>query len=285
MTLAIKSVTSRNNEKLISLTHSFHAAALEQTKDRIFQWLAAPDPSLNHHRACRMKQQETGRWLTQSSKYINWKNQQASFLWLHGIPGCGKTVLCSTVIEDIASTCQVGSRSALAYYYFVFNEIDKQTYDGLVRSLVVQLFSQSPESSKTMEALFTDCSEGQKTPTPKSLVQALRTICEDFEQIYLVFDALDECVEIPAVVSLIQEILGWHNQDLHILVTSRKEAMIERVFWPLITDQVYVHRDFVDTDIQLLVRECLGRDPELSRWSENIKAEIEKTLYEGSKGM
>ena len=51
------------------------------------------------------------------------------------------------------------------------------------------------------------------------------------------------------------------------------------------TDQIQFQNFLVDADVRLLVRERLRSDPELSRWSESIKAEIEKTLYEGSKGM
>ena len=283
--LAIKNVATRSEETLITLTQSFYAVALEQRINQILQWLAAPDPSSNHNKACQTKQRETGRWLIESLIYINWKRQRASFLWLHGIPGCGKTVLCSTIIEDTASMCQAGGRNILAYYYFDFNESKKQTCEGLLRSLVAQLFSHRPESSVTMETLFTNCGEGQREPTCQSLARALRELSEHFDEIYLILDALDECVEIPAVISFIQEICGWHNHNLHILVTSRKDVVIEKGFRPLITDQVQVQNALVDTDIRLLVRECLCSDPELSRWSQIIKAEIEKTLCEGSKGM
>ena len=183
-------------------------------------------------------------------------------------PGSGKTVLCSTIIEDIASTRQTSSRNVLAYFYFIFNNSEKQTCGGLVRSLVAQLFGQSLESSKTMEALFVECADGQRTPTHHSLVQALRDLSQKFEQVYLVLDALDECVEIPAVISLIQEIRGWHDPNLHILVTSRKEVILERSLLLLTTDQVHVQNTLVDADIKLHVRECLRKDHELSQWSE-----------------
>ena len=284
-TLDMKAVVSRNEDHLVALDHHSHAVALDLRNQQIFQWLAAPDPSLNHNKACQMKQRETGRWLVDSRSYIDWKKRQASFLWLHGIPGCGKTILCSTIIEDIASTCQASSRKIQAYYYFTFNDTEKQTCEGLVRSLVTQLCGQSPERSKTMESLFMECGEGQRSPTHNSLLQALRDLSEQFEQVYFVLDALDECVEIPAVISLIEEIRGWHNQRLHILVTSRKENSIERGIRSLITDQIHVQNSLVDADIKLHVRECLRKDSELSQWSEAIKAEIEKTLWEGSKGM
>lgn len=285
MTLAIRHVTSRTEANVVTLIERFQAVAMDQRNGQIFRWLAAPDPSSNHDKACQTRQRETGRWLLKGLNYIDWKNQRASFLWLHGIPGCGKTVLCSTIIDDVAPVCQPNGRNILAYYYFDFSEIKKQTCEGLVRSLVTQLFSQSSDTSKTMEALFVQCGEGQREPTTKSLAQALRELTEQFDEIYLVMDALDECVEIPTVMSLLDEIRGWRIQNLHILVTSRNEVIIEKGLRLLITDQIHIQNVLVDADIKLLVRQCLRSDPELSRWSEPIKAEVEKILYEGSKGM
>ena len=285
MTLAIKTATSRTEGNLKALTQYFQVRALAERKEQILQWLAAPDPSSNHNKACQTKQRETGRWFIESANYINWKIQKSSFLWLHGIPGCGKTVLCSTVVEDIASTSHVGGRKVLAYYYFDFNEIKKQTCEGLLRSLVTQLYGQNAEGSETVDLLFSDCGEGQREPTSKSLIQALKQLSERLEETRFVFDALDECVEIPAVISFLEEVRGWHNPNLHILITSRKEVAIEKGFRSLTTDQIQIQDFLVDADIRLLVRECLRSDPELSRWSESIKAEIEKTLLVGSKGM
>ena len=285
ITLAIKHVTTRTEENLVAMTEGFRAVATEKIERQIFRWLAAPDPSPNHNKACQSKQRETGSWLLESSNYIKWKKQRASFLWIHGIPGCGKTVLCSTIIDDVASTCQTSVRDILAYYYFDFNEARKQTCEGLVRSLVSQLFGQSSERLKTMETLFVQCGEGQREPTIKSLSQALRELINQFREVYFIVDALDECVEIAAVISLIDDICGWHIENLHIIVTSRKERNIEKGIRLWITDQIQIQNDLVDADIKLLVRECLRSDPGLSQWSEPIKAEVERTLHDGSKGM
>ena len=285
ITLAIKTATSRTEENLKILTQCYQIKASDERKQQILQWLAAPDPSANHNKACQTKQRETGRWFIDSTNYINWKSQKSSFLWLHGIPGCGKTVLCSTIVDDIASTCHDGGRKVLAYYYFDFNESKKQTCEGLLRSSVTQFFGQSAGGSETVEALFSDCGEGQREPTFKGLIQALRQLSEPLEETYLIFDALDECVEIPAVISFLEEIRGWHNPNLHILITSRNEVTIEKGLRSLTTDQIQIQDFLVDADIRLHVRECLRSDAELSRWSESVKAKIEKTLHEGSKGM
>jgi hypothetical protein len=63
-------------------------------KQEIVGWLFHGNDHETSHSAAR-KQHEvgTGKWFIESEEYSRWKDEQNSFLWLYGIPGCGKTVL------------------------------------------------------------------------------------------------------------------------------------------------------------------------------------------------
>ena len=54
-------------------------------KEKIVDWLSAPDPSTNHNKARQVQQSKTGLWLLNSSEYQNWKTETDRVLWLHGI--------------------------------------------------------------------------------------------------------------------------------------------------------------------------------------------------------
>ncbi|KAL2010787.1 hypothetical protein VTN00DRAFT_3505 [Thermoascus crustaceus] len=62
----------------------------------------------------------SGLWFLQSEVFANWKMRSNSFLWLHGKPGCGKTILSCTIVEDLMRTSS--SSQALLYFYFDFND-------------------------------------------------------------------------------------------------------------------------------------------------------------------
>ncbi|KAI7978765.1 hypothetical protein EIK77_006985 [Talaromyces pinophilus] len=98
---------------------------IEHRQAKIKQWLAPPDPSMNHKNAMQQCYEGSGRWFIRNEQFINWKTQRNSFLWLYGIPGCGKTILSSTIIEYLAST----PSSPLLSFYFVFNDTSKQTLE------------------------------------------------------------------------------------------------------------------------------------------------------------
>ena len=85
-------------------TSAIRDIPFEQRREKIERWLSPPDPSTNYNRALQQRQEGTGLWFLQSPMYIQWKTQQNSALWLYGIPGCGKTILSSTIIEDLEKT-------------------------------------------------------------------------------------------------------------------------------------------------------------------------------------
>src|SRR4051794_27305374 len=103
---------------------------LEQRREKIERWLEPPNPSTNYNNALQQRQEGSGLWFLQSDAYAEWKKRRNSFLWLHGIPGCGKTILSSTIMEDLERTSPQG----LLYFYFDFNNKGKQTLDSMVRS-------------------------------------------------------------------------------------------------------------------------------------------------------
>lgn len=73
-------------------------------------------------------------------------------LW--GIPGCGKTVLSTTIIERLTDLCSNDQDHALAYFYFAFDDQAFQKVEGLVRSLVPQLCSQCTSIPYCVESLY-----------------------------------------------------------------------------------------------------------------------------------
>ncbi|KAF3253956.1 hypothetical protein TWF192_003474 [Orbilia oligospora] len=106
-----------------NLTTKQHQAAIKA-------WLSPSDCSTNYNKAIRQRHKGTGSWLLESDNFDKWKTDRNSFLWSHGIMGCGKTILSSTVIESLSS-CR-----PLVYFYFDITDGDKQTFDKMIRSLL-----------------------------------------------------------------------------------------------------------------------------------------------------
>ncbi|KAH7089729.1 vegetative incompatibility protein HET-E-1 [Paraphoma chrysanthemicola] len=119
--------------------------AREASWGKIRHWLSPPDPATNFQQALKQRQADTGSWLLESKQYEAWMSSAPSFLWLYGIPGSGKTVLSSTILQCVKAICQNDINSAVTYFYFDFNDSQKQYTESMLRSMVDQLAQQSTD--------------------------------------------------------------------------------------------------------------------------------------------
>jgi hypothetical protein len=262
---------------------------IEERLSKICSWLSAPDPSTNYHKAHKQRQAETGLWLLESAKFAEWKERAASRLWLYGIPGCGKTILSSTIIEHLLQHCHDDTSIATAYFYFDFNDTQKQDPELMLLSLLCQLLQRLVVIPKGVEALFSSCENGQRKPSLHALLDVTRQVAQEFAHVYVILDALDECAQRSELMDMLETIAGWPLNNLHLLITSRKERDIETSLGSYVgeEDTVCLQRDVVDQDIQRYVQQRLRDNKSLAKWNKDavISQEIEDALMRGARGM
>lgn len=80
---------------------------IQETKEEhdnnrtILDWLSPLDFTSQQNDFIRRRQADTGLWLLQSKEYQHWVTTAKETLFCPGMPGAGKTVLTSIVIEDL----------------------------------------------------------------------------------------------------------------------------------------------------------------------------------------
>jgi hypothetical protein len=266
--------------------------ALLQKQDAIHKWLSPPDPSTNFNKALQQRQEGTGLWLLQNSLFEKWHRQQHSFLWLHGIPGCGKTILSSTIIKHLVDT---HPDKVLLYFYFDFTDAGKQTLDNVIRSLISQLYPKRKDTQKLLDSLFSSCDNGRSQPTCKSLCKVFSQMMNQAKEIYIVLDALDECHTRKGPISegllaWIQSLLDLEQRNVHLLVTSRPEHDIELVLRKVAQsdeDIVPIQSNLIEDDIRSYVHTRVRTSDGLKRWRyrPDVLDEIQRELMEKAQGM
>ncbi|KAF8527122.1 hypothetical protein JB92DRAFT_2699344, partial [Gautieria morchelliformis] len=113
----------------------------------------------------------------------------------------------------------------------------------------------------------------------------LKAVIGSFRDVYIVFDALDECPQRADLLTLLREINDWGLGTLHLLVTSRRERDLEEALDSFVSHHVPLEQRVVDDDIRVHVSKTLDRDIKFSRYSTEDKKMIESTLTEGAHGM
>ncbi|KAL8773553.1 MAG: hypothetical protein Q9209_001658 [Squamulea sp. 1 TL-2023] len=261
-------------------------------RHKIYQWLSAPDPSVNHATARAKVEPTTGQWFLKSQQYTHWQAYSNSSMWLHGIPGCGKTILSSTIITDLNKHRETKEGRALVYYYFDFNDVEKQDCWKMLRSCLLQLSMQHTSNGRVLESLYHSCNKGQGQPTNNELLDTFKNMLEPFNVIYVVLDALDECKTRADLLAVIREITCWCIDGLHLLFTSRREGRLGDNLGLLVHDDgiIDIQSSLVEDDIRALIRSRLSSDDShrgMRRWCNrgDVKDMIESRLMEKADGL
>ena len=202
----------------------------------------------------------------------------------------------SSVIQDLMAECEVGS-AIMAYFYFDFRDLGKQSCHDLLRSLVSQLSTRSSPCCDILHHVYKTHEDGTRQPSDDTLKECLKEMLTLPGQgpIFLVLDALDECPDssgIPSprdeVLQLVKELINLDLQELHICVTSRPEVDIRVVLEPLAFRSVSLHDESGQkTDIADYVRNVVGSTPSaaMRRWRVDDRNLVIETLTERADGM
>ncbi|RDW83018.1 hypothetical protein BP5796_04509 [Coleophoma crateriformis] len=282
---ADQAILMLNTENQIGyLSQHVHQQNSDLNRQRIISWLAAPDPSINHNAARKKHQPSTGAWLLTSKAYEHWLQGYRSFLWLYGIPGSGKTILCSTVIEQLTLYSRQQLGTTLLYFYFDFNDIEKRDLKSFLNSLLLQLYEGSSEANAVLQQLYQNFNKSQAASTGE-LAKALHQSLDMLSSVYIVVDALDESSELDEVLGLFQEMRDWRASGLHILVTSRQLSTIQDSLGDLVSDQMNIQDSQTNHDIRLFIDERLAHDRSLAKWPQDIRKQIRQKLVNEAKGM
>jgi hypothetical protein len=172
----------------------------------------------------------------------------------------------------------------IAYFYYDFHSADARP-DAALRSLVKQLSLQCTGIPDILKKVFSEHADGHRSPTREALMSVIKCITGDIKNVYIVFDALDECPERVGLLSMLREMHAWGHGTLHMLTTSRKERDIEETLHALVSHEVAMDESLVDGDIHIHVTRTLAEDIKFQMCSAEEKAMIETTLIKGARGM
>ena len=200
------------------------------------------------------------------------------------------------VIQDIEAMCKL-EQASMAYFYFDYQDANKQDLRDLVPSLLTQLSTQSRPRCEILSNLYSTHDEGKNLPSDDILVEYLKHMLTlpDQRPTYLIIDALDESPNTSGIRSprerilrLLEELVELCLPHLRICVTSRPEVDIRDVLEPLTSEQVSLHdqsgqmQDIVDY-IKSVVYS--NSEATMRRWSTQDKEFVIEVLSERADGM
>ena len=185
----------------------------------------------------------------------------------------------------------------MAYFYFDFKDLNKQSCHDLLLSLVTQLSTRSSPFCDILHCVYEKHENGARQPSDDTLKACLKEMLRlpGRGPIFLVLDALDECPNssgIPSprgeVLRLVKELVSLDLKGLHICATSRPEVDIRTVLEPLAFRSFSLHDEVGQkSDIADYVRNVVNSSAStaMRRWRDDDKDLVIETLTERADGM
>ncbi|KAL8918574.1 MAG: hypothetical protein Q9172_005364 [Xanthocarpia lactea] len=203
---AIKADTSVLNEQVSGLSQNVDDLSLKQDlqeRREILGWLSPLNFLKTQQDIFARRATGTGQWLIDSP----------------GIPGAGKSVLASVVVDFLRNGLPKQPAVGVAAVYCNFKEHEMQSLENLLASLCIQLIQATLPLPETLTNAYCTHREKGTKLSMEDILQTFEEVLKPFGTVYLVIDALDECLE-QARSRLILHLKAF-SPRIRLLVTTR----------------------------------------------------------------
>lgn len=271
---------SNLHETMRVIDEKFTNARDKDLERNIMKWLSPPDTSAIHCRAQEEKHTGSCNWFLQSRIFHDWKRTPAGFLWLHGLPGSGKTILSSAIIQNLTAIAK-DSKIPVLYFYFDINDPSSHSLAALARALIYQLYCLSEDARPELGSLYESCINGTAQPETKSMLKVLLSMAKRVGNVRIVLDALDEvkdCHHRQKILSWIANLNDSKTRHFSLIALSRRENDIKIALERFQT--VPIVPEDVDRDIQEYVETRFEIIQVSKRWiiPSEVLQDIKSTL-------
>lgn len=155
---------------LVQRTNRLQLTLSESERREVFKWLEDIDPSSLHHRAQANYEPGTCDWATRLPQWPEFLSGKGHCLWVHGIPGAGKTILASQLIDKIEKHCEASnSRRLMSVWYYCYFGHNQDESISLLKWILSRLCREANEVSDHLWKLF----KYGGTPSLEGLLSAI----------------------------------------------------------------------------------------------------------------
>jgi ankyrin repeat protein len=254
----------------------------DQEHETILEWLTPIDYASQQSDIINRRQEGTGLWLLTSEEFQKWVNQGKETLFCPGIPGAGKTMLSSIVVDHLSAKFENNASVGIAYIYCNYQSQQEQKPANLLSSLLKQLAQEQPAMPTDVKNLYKRHKNDGTQPSFEEIVRVLHSTIRLYSRVFIIIDALDEyhASNNNGLNRLLSGVFGLQDQvQLSLFATSRFVAEITSQFDGCILKEIRAQDDdvllYVDGRIHELLRSQISKHPQIQ---DTVRRDIMKAV-------
>ena len=248
----------------------------------ILNWLTASDYAPQQNDFFSRRQAGTGQWLLDSPEFTTWVETEKQILFCPGIPGAGKTILTSIVVDELTTRFGNDKSIGIAYVYCNFQRQDEQTAEELLASLLKQLNQSQSSLADNVKHLYDTYNHKRTRPSLDEISRTLQSVAATYAKTFIIIDALDECKGIECRSRFLTSLLDlWAKCGSNIFATSRFLPEITQKFDHSISLEIRACAE----DVQRYVDSRISHLPSFVKRSPDLQDEIKTKIVETVDGM
>ena len=268
--------TKKGVDRLVQQQSDEHVLA-------VLNWLTPVDYASQQDDYYSRRQEGTGQWLLDSVKFQDWRESSKKTLFCPGIPGAGKTILTSIVVDNLIAMFGRDPTIGLAYIYCNFKRKDEQKLNDLLASLLKQLAQGLPSLPASVEELYERHKREKSRPSLYEIAKCIQSVVALFSKVFILVDALDECQSSDDCrASFLEEIFNLQEKCIvNVFATSRFIPEVTREF----EDSDWLEIRATEQDVRMYLNGHLKPRKAFLKKNIELQNEIKEKIATATMGM
>jgi hypothetical protein len=250
-----------------------------EVREELLDWLTPIKFGIRHSEFFNRRQPGTGVWLLNSPEFSFWRNTKGQTLLCPGMPGAGKTILTSVVIQNL-----MDEFDSVAFLYCDFRRKAEQGLNDLLANLVKQLLRSQAFLPPAVEQLRKRHSNRGTRPSTDELSQALESVVTAGSRSFVLVDALDECGDCRGRLLKILFDLQTRS-DINLFATSRDLPEIVSQFEDHPKLEIRASEDDIRTYIDGYLTTKMSSFPGFWKKTQDLQVTVTNVIVTAADGM